>query len=55
MNYFEPLRKIEKWTIKPNEITKELLDLKLGFKNLDSYPALFLVNSDYCASHDLKR
>ena len=41
-------RKIEKWTIKANETTQELIDLELD--NYGWYPEIFLVNNDYCQS-----
>ena len=39
-------RKTEKWTIKENEITKELLNLELSGYNI--YPELFAVKQNYC-------
>ena len=40
------LRKTEKWTIKENEITKELLNLELN--GYYYYPEIFPVKQNYC-------
>ena len=55
MTYSLLFSKIEKWTIKEDEITTELLDLKLQLEDVYYYPGLFLVNFDYCESPSLQR